>query len=162
MSQLEVEEESLYNEPLDSNKRKLTEDVETPEVSEAKKAKLEEDEIAAENETQALVAEDEGEQVVPEVIENLENSANNDDEADESKERPENVSRFIGEVHVNPDPFQLIEQIREEDFSDSESDSSPIFYDSDSSDLVELEYTETVTYWARFDSSENEDWKIEE
>ena len=136
----QIDERQKYREKVENETTGFSEDLEQ------KKTDLE-----------LLVEEERLLEEVPEVIESLENPANNDDEADESKERPENVSRFIGEVRVNPDPFQLIEQIREEDFSDSESDSSPIFYDSDSSDLVELEYTETVTYWARFDSSENED-----
>ena len=70
------------------------------------------------------------------------------------------VSRFVGEFVVNPDPFQLIDQIRDEDFSDSESDSPPIFYsDSDSSEL-ELDYFEASTIWFEFNSSDNEDWKL--
>ena len=62
-----------------------------------------------------------------------------------------------GTIHVNPDLFQLIDQIRDEDFSDSESDSPPIFYsDSDSSEL-ELDYFEASTIWFEFNSSDNED-----
>merc|ERR1712004_568410 len=160
MSQLEVEEESLYNEPLDPKKRKLVEIVEDSDEKEAKKAKVkeEDEEIDVENESQVpVVSEDQGEQVVPEIIESFEN--HEDELQDEINDGPTTVSRFVGDFQVNPDPFQLIEQIRDEDFSDSESDSPPIFYDSDSSELEELDYFEVSTIWFEFNSSDidNED-----
>jgi len=54
MSQFEVEEESLCNEPLDSKKRKLLENVEDSDEKDTKKAKVEEEkeEIDVENESQ--------------------------------------------------------------------------------------------------------------
>ena len=157
MSQFEVEEESLYNEPLGPQKRKLAENVEETDEKEAKKAKVEEEEeIDVENDSEVPeVSEEQGEQVVPEIIEILESSLV--EVQDESINVPLPEHQFVGEIHVNPDPFQLIDQIRDEDFSDSESDSPPIFYsDSDSSEL-ELDYFEASTIWFEFNSSDNED-----
>ena len=157
MSQFEVEEESLYNEPLGPQKRKLAENVEETDEKEAKKAKVEEEEeIDVENDSE--VPEVSEEQVVPEIIEILESSLV--EVQDESINVPLPEHQFVGEIHVNPDPFQLIDQIRDEDFSDSENDSPPIFYsDSDSSEL-ELDYFEASTIWFEFNSSDNEDWKL--
>ena len=62
-----------------------------------------------------------------------------------------------GTIHVNPDLFQLIDQIRDEDFSDSENDSPPIFYSDSDSSLEELDYFEASAIWFEFNSSDNED-----
>ena len=151
-----VEEESFYDVPLESMKRKSTEDIDVSEKVIDKKAKIESakisDNVKIENQ-----GENEGndEQVVPEIPSS---SGKRDENNEPDSKSPKKSSKFIGEVQVNPDPFEFIEQIQREDFSDSENESPTIYYeyDSDSSEY-ELEYFEVSSLWINMSDPEIEE-----
>ena len=151
-----VEEESFYDVPLESMKRKSNEDIGKNEKLIDKKAKIESAEIIESVKIESQ-GENEGdeEQVVPEIPST---SGKPDDKGETDSKSPKNSKKFIGDVHVNPDPFELIEQIQREDFSDSETESPTIYYeyDSDSSEY-DLEYFEVSSLWINMSDPEIEE-----
>ena len=153
MSQI-VEEGSFYDVPLESMKRKSTQEVGQREEFVEKKAKIENVENVDGNkiENEAGI---EDEQVVPQLPAN---SGKDEEDNEAGAESPKNPNKLIGDVQVNPDPFELIEQIRREDFSDSETESQTIYYDSDSdSSEYELQYFEVTSLWINMNDSDIEE-----